>query len=74
VRLEEEILRKIKAIAGVSGVAMISETPLDGGSNDPVYCGDQSQGEGGVPAIRRFKFISPGMSPLSEAGWSPAAI
>jgi hypothetical protein len=39
---------------------MISETPLDGGSNDPVYREDQSQGEGGVPPIRRFKFISPG--------------
>lgn len=58
-RMEEEILRKIEAIPGVSKAAMINWGPMDGGSNDPVYAEDWSP-PGGTPPIRRFKFISPG--------------
>jgi predicted permease len=58
-RMEEEIVRKIEAIAGVSKAAMVSWVPMDGGSNDPVYAEDWSP-QGGTPPIRRFKFISPG--------------
>jgi putative ABC transport system permease protein len=61
VHVEEEILRKIAAIGGVSAVAMTNEIPLEGGSNDPIYSEDQAPSEGGAaPAVRRFKFISPG--------------
>ena len=42
IRMEEEILRKIEALPGVSAVAMTSALPLEGGSNDPVYVEDQS--------------------------------
>jgi predicted permease len=59
VRMEEEILRKIESIAGVSKVAMINSIPMDGGSNDPVYAEGWST-QGNTPPIRRFKFISPG--------------
>jgi predicted permease len=60
VRTEEEILRRIRAIAGVSAVAMTNVIPLEGGSNDPIYSEDQATGEGAAPPVRRFKFISPG--------------
>src|SRR5260370_532535 len=33
---------------------------MDGGSNDPVYAEDQVYREGTLPAIRRYKYISPG--------------
>jgi len=58
-RMEEEILREIEAIPGVSKAAITSWSPMDGGSNDPVYAEDRPP-EGGTPPIRRFKFISPG--------------
>lgn len=58
-RMEEEILRKVEAIPGVSQAAIVNWAPLDGGSNDPVYAEDWSP-QGGTPPIRRFKFISPG--------------
>jgi predicted permease len=58
-RMQEEIVRKIEAIPGVSKAAMVSWVPMDGGSNDPVYAEDWSP-PGGTPPIRRFKFISPG--------------
>ena len=60
IRMEEAVLRKIKTIAGVSTVAMTSVIPLEGGPDNPVYAEDQSLPEGGIPPIRRFKFVSPG--------------
>ncbi len=57
-RLEEEILRRISSIPGVSKAGIIDAIPLDGGSNDPVYAEGWSP-QGGLPPIRRFKFISP---------------
>jgi putative ABC transport system permease protein len=59
-RIEEEILRKIQGLAGVSSVAITNTVPMDGGSNDTVYAEDQVYREGILPAIRRFKYISPG--------------
>jgi hypothetical protein len=58
--MEEEIQRKIQAIGGVSAVAMTNEIPLEGGSNDPIYREDQAPGDGAVPPVRRFKYVSPG--------------
>jgi putative ABC transport system permease protein len=60
IRMEEAIQRKIEALAGVSRVAMTSLIPLEGGSDNPVYAEDQALAEGGIPPIRRFKFVSPG--------------
>jgi predicted permease len=61
-RMEEEILRKIEAINGVSAVGMANTIPLEGGSNNsvPVYVEDQRSGEAAAPPIRRYKAISPG--------------
>ncbi len=60
IRMEEEILRKIEAVAGVSAAAVTSTIPMDGGGNDPVYAEDQTTPAGSVPPIRRYKYVSPG--------------
>ena len=60
IRMEEEILRKMEALAGVSAAAITSTLPMEGGSNDPVYAEDQTAQAGTVPPIRRYKFVSPG--------------
>lgn len=59
IRMEEEILRKMGSVAGVSAVAITSTLPMEGGSNDPVYVENQTA-QGTVPPIRRYKFVSPG--------------
>ena len=59
-RMEEEILRKIESIAGVSAVAITSNLPMEGGSNDPVYAEDQTAQARTVPPIRTLKYVSPG--------------
>ena len=61
VRMQEEILNKLAAIPGVSSVSFSSEVPMDGyDSNELLYAQDHVLGEGELPPIRRFKFISPG--------------
>ena len=61
VRMDEAILNKIAAIPGVSSVSFSSAVPMDGrDSNDILYAQDHVLGEGELPPIRRFKFISPG--------------
>jgi putative ABC transport system permease protein len=60
IRNEEEILRKIAGLAGVSSVAITNTMPMDGGSNDTVYAEGQVYQAGTLPAIRRYKYISPG--------------
>jgi len=59
--MQEQILRKIEAIPGVSSVGVSSGVPMDGnGSFDPVYAQDRTYAEGQLAPLRRFKFISPG--------------
>jgi predicted permease len=61
VRMEEAILNKLAAAPGVSSVGLSTAVPLDGhDSNDVLYAQDHVYGEGELPPIRRFKFISPG--------------
>jgi predicted permease len=61
VRMDEEILHRLAAIPGVSSVSFSTAVPMDGrSSNDLVYAQDHVYGEGELPPIRRFKFISPG--------------
>jgi predicted permease len=62
VRMDEEILNKLAAIPGVSSVSFSTEVPMDGrDSNDVLFAQDHVYGEGELPPIRRFKFISPGL-------------
>jgi predicted permease len=61
VRMEEEILHKLAAIPGVSSVGFSTAVPMEGrSSNDLVFAQDHVYGEGELPPIRRFKFVSPG--------------
>ncbi len=61
VRMDEEILQKLAAIPGVSAVSFSTAVPMEGrSSNDVVFAQDHVYGEGELPPIRRFKFVSPG--------------
>jgi len=61
VRMDEEILRKLSAIPGVSSVGLSTTIPMDGNSSmDPVFAQDHTYAEGQLAPIRRFKFITPG--------------
>ena len=60
IRAEEGILRKLETIPGVSAVAAISELPLEGGENAPIYAEDRRYREGEIPSVRRVKYVSPG--------------
>jgi predicted permease len=61
VRMQEEILRKIEAIPGVSSVGLSTGVPMDGnGSINPVYAQDRTYSEGELAPLRHFRFVSPG--------------
>jgi predicted permease len=59
--MQQDIIGKLAAIPGVSAVSFSSAVPMDGhDSNDVLFAQDHLYGEGELPPIRRFKFISPG--------------
>ena len=61
VRMQEAILNKLGALAGVSSVGITTAVPMDGDdSNDPIYAEDHVYREGSLPPVRRFNWISPG--------------
>ncbi len=66
IRMEQEILNRIAALAGVSSAAVTNSLPMVGSSNDPIYAQDREYPVGTIPPIRRFKNISPGY--LSTVG------
>ena len=60
--MQQEMLGKIEGIPGVSSVALTNSVPMDGsGWNDPIFAEDHTYAENQLPAIRRFKFVSPGL-------------
>jgi len=61
VRMDEEVLRKIAAVPGVSSVAVGAGVPMDGNySINPVYAQDRSYAEGSLAPLRHFRFVGPG--------------
>jgi predicted permease len=59
-RVQEEILRKIEAIPGVSSVSLSRNIPMDGSNwNSPVFAKDRAYAPGEFPN-RRFEFVAPG--------------
>jgi predicted permease len=61
VRMEEGILDKLRAIPGVSSASFSTGIPMDGNSSfDPIFAQDRAYAEGELPALRRFKWVSPG--------------
>src|ERR1700722_4336923 len=61
VRREQAILNKLAAIPGVSSVGFSTAIPMEGrSSHEVLFAQDRVSGQGELPPIRRFKFISPG--------------
>ncbi len=61
VRMQQEILRKLTEIPGVSSAAFATSITMDGNSGgDPIFPEDRPYADGKLPPIRRFKFASPG--------------
>jgi putative ABC transport system permease protein len=62
VRMHQAIMDKIAGIPGVSSVGLTSIVPMtDSGWHDPIFASDKSYDQTKIPAIRLFKFISPGL-------------
>ncbi len=60
-RMQQEMLRRISALPGVSAAGFASSVPTDGNnSTDVLYAEDRPYAEGKVPPLRRFKFVAPG--------------
>ncbi len=60
IRIQEEILRKIEAIPGVSSVGLSSSVPMDVfGGNNPIFAKDREYAPGAL-TIRRLLFVAPG--------------
>lgn len=60
VRIQEEILRKMEAIPGVSSVGLSMSVPMDGNEwSDPVLVKDHIDAPGEIP-LHRYRFVAPG--------------
>ena len=61
IRMEEAILDKVAVVPGVTAVALASTVTMTGGGwHDPLYAQDKAYTESQIPALRLFKFVSPG--------------
>ena len=61
VRMDEEILRRLAAIPGVSSVGAATAIPMSSnGSYDPVFAENKLYKPGQMPPLRRFQFETPG--------------
>ena len=62
VRMHQAIMEKIAGIPGVASVGLTSIIPMtNSGWHDPIFASDKTYGPGQLPAIRAFKFLSPGL-------------
>jgi predicted permease len=60
-RMQNDILDKLAAIPGVTGVALGTSAPMEGfNSNDVLFAQDKTYGVGEIPPIRRYRSVSPG--------------
>ncbi|MFN0102484.1 MAG: ADOP family duplicated permease [Bryobacteraceae bacterium] len=66
IRMQEAVLRKFEAIAGVGSVSITNAPPMEGGSSNPVFVADHDYGAGALPPVRRMRNVSPGY--LSTVG------
>jgi putative ABC transport system permease protein len=61
VRMQQEMLRRLSVVPGVSAAAFANSVPTDGtNSTDLLYAEDKNYAEGKLPPLRRFKFVAPG--------------
>jgi predicted permease len=62
VRVQEDIVRQLAAIPGVTSVGLSNRVPMDGGGSfDPLYVKGRSYAEGQLPPVRQFKHITPAL-------------
>jgi cell division protein FtsX len=62
VRMQHNILDRLKAVAGIESASMATTLPVDGTRwHDPIYAEDHTYAEGRVPPLRNYKFTSPGL-------------
>jgi ABC-type antimicrobial peptide transport system permease subunit len=60
VRIEEEILRKLEAIPGVSSVGISRRVPMDGSwGENPIFAKDRAYEPDALP-LRRYEYVAPG--------------
>lgn len=60
IRAHEQIMLHIQQIPGVESVGLSSSITMDGNdSNDPIFVEDFPVPEGQLPAMRRYKWITP---------------
>jgi predicted permease len=61
-RIQNEILDKLQAIAGVKSAGFVSEMPMEGFDSDwdAIYAEDKTYSDGEIPPLRLFKYVSPG--------------
>jgi len=62
IRLEQGIVEKIRAIPGITSAGLTNVIPTERDGHDLIYARDKSY-ERGVPPLRLFKFVSPGLLP-----------
>ncbi len=61
VRTYNDMLEKITAIPGVGSVSLSNSITMDGNNdNDPIFAADKVYADEKIPALRRYKFVSPG--------------
>src|SRR5438445_2268929 len=60
IRLEQGILETIRTIPGVASIGLTSVIPTERAGHDLIYARDKLYA-GGVPPLRLFKFVSPGL-------------
>lgn len=62
VHMEQDMVNKVAALAGVQSVALTSSVPMSGyNSNDLIFAQDRIYREGEIPPLRRFVYVSPGL-------------
>jgi predicted permease len=60
IRIEQELLRKIRAVPGVSSAGLSMSIPMDGNEwSDSVFARDHTYAPGEV-ALHRYRFVGPG--------------
>jgi predicted permease len=61
-RMEQDILEKIRAVPGVSSAGMVSAIPMDDQAwANSIFVKDRSYADGQIPPLRHFKVASPGL-------------
>ena len=60
-RMENEMIDRLAAIAGVTSVAFANAAPMEGRNPDDVlYAEDKNYGAGQIPPLREYRFTAPG--------------